>query len=243
MPPAGATLLLDGALTRGRYRIEGELGRGGAGIVFAARDTALGRPIALKVYHRRGASERSRLRVEATTPAAMEHPGVIRVLDLDLTLSAIAMERIDAGSVRTRLRLGRVPVATALEWFRTAVDALSHVHARGVVHRDIKPSNLLLRRDDRVVLADFGLAARVGDAAQPWKGEGTLQYMPPEQRAALPAVPSADVYAVGATMTEVFEQVDGDPGREVRALFGGCTEIEPTRRPTLVEIARTLESR
>src|SRR5690606_5259396 len=80
---AGMTLATEGALTRGRYRVESELGRGGAGTVFAAFDQHLERRIALKVYHGRGPVERERLVVEARVPASLEHPGVVRILDLD----------------------------------------------------------------------------------------------------------------------------------------------------------------
>src|SRR5690606_18990570 len=159
----GATLMADGALTRGRYRVERELGRGGAGTVFLADDLSLGRKIALKVYHRRGRAERTRLLNETRTAARLEHPGIVRIFDLDESLAAIAMERVLGGSVRGELKKGGIPLARIVRWAQTSADALAYIHAAGVVHRDFKPSNMLLRADDRVVLTDFGVACRAGE--------------------------------------------------------------------------------
>jgi serine/threonine-protein kinase len=230
---AGATLLTDGALARGRYRVSRELGRGGAGTVFAAHDQRLGRTIALKVYHRRGRAERERLLAEARTPALLEHPGVVRVLDLDVELAAIAMEWVRGGSVRAELGKGVVPIARARRWLATAVEALGFVHAAGYVHRDLKPSNFLLREDDRVVLTDFGLACRAGESPADAAGQGTLAYMAPEQRANAPARPAADVFAIGATMRELLGQSAGDVPGALVELSNACMRQRPEDRPTL----------
>jgi serine/threonine-protein kinase len=230
----GATLMTDGALARGRYRVKRELGRGGAGTVFAALDVELGRMVALKVYHRRSKLDRERLRLEARMPARVEHPGVVRIFDLDETLGAIAMELVRGGSVRQELKKGVVPMARVERWLATALEALLQVHRGGIVHRDIKPSNFLLREDDRVVLADFGLAAAAGKspAFRAGGGEGTLAYMAPEQRAGAPAHASADVYAFGATLREVCAQaVDADP--TFAKVAEGCLRAQPSERPTV----------
>ncbi len=241
---AGATLMTEGALTRGRYRVTRELGRGGAGTVFAAEDTALGRQVALKVYHRRGRLERERLVIEARTPAQLEHPGVIRVFDLDEALGAIAMEWVRGGSVRHELRKGRVAPARLRCWLGTALDALDYVHRHGFVHRDLKPSNLLIREDGRVVLTDFGLAARIGETPRDrgGGGEGTLAYMAPEQRAGAPAEPSADVHAFGATMREILGQLAGEPDPALVSLAEACTRSAPTARPSVRELRAAIET-
>lgn len=240
---AGATLLADGALARGRYRIVRELGRGGAGTVFAAHDLRTGRTIALKVYHARGKLERTRLEVEARAAASFEHPGVIRIFDFDPALAAIAMERVAGGSIRGELKKGPVPIVRALRWMHTAVDALRFVHAAGVVHRDLKPSNMLLRADDRVVLADFGLALATGTAPAQRAGEGaegTLAYMPPEQREAAAAAPPADVYALGATLREMLAQATGAVPPTLIELADACTARDPAGRPSLDRVAAAL---
>ena len=238
---AGATLMTDGALAKGRYRVTRELGRGGAGTVFAALDTRLGRQVALKVYHRRGRLERERLRVEAQTPALLEHPGVIRIFDLDEALAAIAMEWVRGGSVRQELRKGAVPTERVVRWMISAADALDYVHRHGYVHRDLKPSNLLLRENDVVVLTDFGLAASLGaTAAGRGGGEGTLAYMAPEQRHGAPANPAADMHALGKTLREMLSQCGGDPPRSLTDLAEACTRREPSERPSLREARQTL---
>lgn len=232
---AGATLMTDGALARGRYRLERELGRGGAGTVFAARDVELDRRVALKVYHRRGRVDRERLRVEARTAASLEHPGVVRIFDLDEQLGAIAMEHVHGGSVRQRLRRGAVPIAQVERWARTALEALAYVHSRGFVHRDLKPSNFLLRDDDRVVLTDFGLALPAGGTPmfESPGGEGTLAYMPPEQRAGAAAEASADVYAFGASLREVLGQTSGEIPSGLLELARACLRESASERPTI----------
>ena len=240
----GATLMADGALTRGRYRVARELGRGGAGTVFLADDLALGREVALKVYHRRGRAERTRLIVEARTAARLEHPGVVRVFDLDEPLAAIAMEHVLGGSVRGELKKGSVAPPRILRWAQTSADALAYIHAAGVVHRDFKPSNMLLRADERVVLTDFGVACRAGEqpAAGQGAGEGTLAYMPSEQRAGAPASGSMDVYAFGASLKEILDHAATEPPETLRELALACMRADPKQRPTAAWLADQLRA-
>jgi serine/threonine-protein kinase len=239
----GATLLADGALTRGRYRVESELGRGGAGTVFLAEDLGLGRKVALKVYHRRGRAERERLLAEGRVPARFEHPGVVRVFDLDESLGAIAMERVLGGSVRQELRKGALPLARIQRWLITTAEVLAHVHAAGVVHRDLKPSNFLLRADDRVVLTDFGVACAAGHVPSAAEaGEGTLAYMPPEQRAGAAAHPSMDVYAFGVAMKEILGHAASAPPDLLGELAGACMRGDPRQRLTAEELLQRLSS-
>lgn len=240
----GATLMVDGALTRGRYRVTRELGRGGAGTVFLAADLSLGRDVALKVYHRRGRAERTRLIVEGRTAARLEHPGVVRVFDVDESLAAIAMEHVLGGSVRGELKKGRVAPPRVVRWAQTSADALAYIHAAGVVHRDFKPSNMLLRADERVVLTDFGVACRAGEqpAAGQGAGEGTLAYMPSEQRAGAPASGSMDVYAFGASLKEILEHAASEPPHELQELALACMRADPKQRPTAAWLADQLRA-
>ena len=239
---AGATLLTDGALARGRYRVQKELGRGGAGTIFLARDGRLARVAALKVYHRRGRVERQRLRVEARTPARFEHPGVVRIFDLDEELGAIVMEWVRRGAVRREIDREPVPLRRVRRWLATALEAIGFIHARGIVHRDLKPSNFLLRDDDRVVLTDFGLALEVGAVApdRGGGGEGTLAYMPPEQRAGEAVHPAADVHAFGASMREILGCTRGEIPPELLEVAAACMRREPADRPTIPWILERL---
>ena len=233
---AGATLATDGALARGRYRIEKELGRGGAGTVFAAQDLALGRRVALKVYHRRGPMDAQRLGIEAKTPASLEHPGVVRIFDIDYELGAIAMEWVPGGAIRRELSAGRVSMERAQKWIHSAAEALAFVHAGSVAHRDVKPSNLLVRPDDQVVLTDFGLAMAVGERPVSG-GEGTLRYAPAEQRAGRVAAPSADIYALGVTIREVLEPLSDVPSAWLETA-SACLKEDPESRMPLADVMR-----
>lgn len=239
----GATIAASGATSKGRYRIERELGRGGAGTVFLAQDERLGRRVALKIYHRRGLAEEQRLRNEAQTPASFEHPGIVRILDLDVAQGTIAMEHL-SGSVRGEIDAGRVDAKRAKRWLQTAAEALIFVHNGGVVHKDIKPSNLLLRSDERAVLTDFGLATKLGEhPLVAGQGEGTLRYAPKEQLSGAAAHPSADVHAFGVTMLELCDVIDSQDNPVPSAwpeLAQACTQENPAMRPSLPEVLSRL---
>ncbi len=242
----GATVMAEGALTRGRYRVVQELGRGGAGTVFLAEDVGLARQVALKVYHRRGRADRERLLHEARMPAELEHPGVVRILDVDVELFAIAME-VTSGSVKDAGRGGELARDRVIGWGRSIVGTLGWLHAHGVVHRDLKPSNFLLRRE-RVVLTDFGLATRIGapGTGATAGGEGTAGYMPPEQRRGEPATPAMDVHALGVSLEEMMSwTVAGWPLAErpsaLVALLGAMRAPEAAARPDLAAVRAVLE--
>jgi serine/threonine-protein kinase len=246
---AGATLTTEGA-TAERYRIERQVGRGGAGAVFAAYDVSLGRRVALKIYHQRGPVERARLESEAKTAAALAHPGVVRVFDLSPALCALAMEWLPGGSVDARIARGEVGVGPgasapleprhALSLMRSAAEAVAFVHARGVVHRDLKPSNFLLRPSGRVVLTDFGLALPEG-ATPPRPGEGSVGYMPREQREGRAADARSDVYALGVSFRAMWPFEEPLPGR-LSSLVERCLDEAPEARPPLAELLSELES-
>ncbi len=229
---AGATLVSDAARTR-RFQLREELGRGGAGTVFLADEPALSRQVALKVYHRRGRTDRERLLAEARSAASFSHPGIIRILDVDEGLSAIVMEPLLLGSLKARKERG----ASAEElraWLASVVRALAEVHRAGLVHGDLKPSNCLVRSPGQAVLTDFGLARPAG-APPPQAGEGTLAYMSPEQRAGAAADPAMDRYALGVVLGEL----GADEG--TLALGRALTRARPEERPALAAVLAHLE--
>ncbi len=204
-----------------RYRILGELGRGGAATVYLARDEELGREIALKLLHPHLAASaradaRARFFAEARIAAAVRHPAIIAIYDVDEAARLIVMEHCAGGSLRERLRRGPLGVAASLVRHVELLDALAAVHDRGVVHRDLKPGNLLFRGDPddaeaALVLADFGVAHLAADGAGTGgttqggrEAVGTLLYMSPEQRRGERATPAGDLFAAGVILYQTI---------------------------------------
>lgn len=212
----------------GPYRIEAELGRGGMGIVYAAVRERDGAQVALKLLpSRRAASPcaRARFRREVDALAALDHPGIVRVLDSGMAGDApwFAMERLpgpsldrvvaDCKAARGELPISRalLPVAVVrrhVALLAGVADALEHAHRAGVLHRDVKPSNIVLRADDSPVLTDFGLARASGAATLTETGDltGTPHYLAPEQAllGRLPQDGRADIWSLGATLYELL---------------------------------------
>ncbi|MCB1096622.1 MAG: serine/threonine protein kinase [Verrucomicrobiae bacterium] len=181
------------------------LGRGGMGVVYKARQKSLDRWVAIKILapDRRG-EERfaERFASEAQVLARMNHPNIVTVYDHGETseLFYIVMEYVDGVNLRDVLRDGKMDPEQALAIVPPICEALDYAHGKGVIHRDIKPKNLLLDREGRVKIADFGIAELVGGAADI---SGTPPYMAPEQ-AAGKADRRADIYALGVVLYEML---------------------------------------
>ncbi|HMF43159.1 MAG TPA: serine/threonine-protein kinase [Polyangia bacterium] len=193
--------------------LEAELGHGGMGRVFRARDQRLGRAVAVKVLRPESAANpdfRARFAREARTLARLEHPGIVAVHDFGTTPDGngyLVMQLMTGGSIAAKLPL---PVGDALAIAIDLCDALAYAHARGIVHRDIKPENVLLGEDGRGRLSDFGIARLVeptpedGPLTRPSLVLGTPGYMAPEARAGARPDPRMDVYAVGALLRHML---------------------------------------
>ncbi len=200
-----------------RYRLQRELGRGAAGAVYLARDQELGRDVALKLLHPHASSKqraeaRARSFNEARLAAALRHPGVVAVYDLDEERNLIAMELCPGGTLRDLLQRGRLSPVEALRRGAELATTLTAVHRSGIVHRDLKPGNLLFRAVPRavaapweaageLVLGDFGLAHLGGGAVG--EASGTLGYMAPEARRG-EASTASDLYAFGVILHEML---------------------------------------
>jgi len=185
-PPS--ELLLDDPAQIGCYRIIRRLGQGGFGRVYLARDENLDRPVAIKVPRAdrfSGRGDLDHFLQEARLAARIKHPGIVTVYQVDNDPKAgsfIVLEYIEGSSLATLLRTDRLTSASAAELMAWTAEALSYAHEQGLVHRDLKPANILLDRQGRPHIADFGLALHEDDR-WPKQGEiaGTPYYMAPEQ--------------------------------------------------------------
>jgi formylglycine-generating enzyme required for sulfatase activity len=179
-------------LQLGRYRITARLGSGGFGVVYKGYDAELRRDVAIKVPHRHrltapedaGVDRTDVYLTEARVLASLDHPGIVPVYDvgrLEDGLCYLVSKFIEGQDLATQLRAGRIAPGETARLLAGVAEALHHAHERGLVHRDIKPGNILLDRDGRTYVADFGLALREEDFAQGPTFAGTPAYMSPEQ--------------------------------------------------------------
>ena len=197
-----------------RYEGPRHVATGGMGEIFVARDTTLGRTVAIKRLSERFArdeSVRRRFTREGLAAARLSgHPNIVTSFDVGESSGRpfLVMEHLTGGTVAERARAGDVPHEQALAWLRQSADALEEAHANGIVHRDVKPANLLL--DDRgdVRVADFGVARIVEEGATHMTIAGTVLgtagYLSPEQARGEPATPASDVYSLGVVAYELL---------------------------------------
>ncbi len=171
----------------GRYRIERQLGAGGFGRVYLARDEQLQRAVAVKVPHHHLVArpeEADAYLAEARTVARLDHPNIVPVFDVGSTADCpffIVSKYIEGSTLARRIREDRPRPVESVLLVITVAEALHHAHQNGIVHRDIKPGNILLDLAGRAYVADFGVALREEDAGQGAKYAGTPAYMSPEQ--------------------------------------------------------------
>src|SRR5688500_3297160 len=200
-----------GRVLGGRYAVGPALGVGASATVHEAIDTTLGRRVAVKVLHAALAADEgflARFRAEARAAAALSHPNILRVYDWGEGPEQpwLVSELMTGGSLRDMLDRGHLlTVAQARRLGSEAASALDHAHRRGLVHRDIKPANLLFDEDGRVVIADFGLARALAEAAVTEPSGallGTARYASPEQARGLSVDGRADVYALALVLSE-----------------------------------------
>ncbi|XVV00371.1 serine/threonine-protein kinase [Actinosynnema sp. CA-248983] len=253
----------------GRYELGDLLGRGGMGEVRRAWDRVLRRPVAVKLV--RGAGESEVLRRfghEVRVLAGLDHPGLVPVFDAgaDGPVSFVVLRLIEGPSLREKLKSGPLGVERVRELGIALAEALDHVHARGVVHRDVKPGNVLLDREGRPHLADFGLARRLDTPhlTRSNRVMGTAAYLAPEQVRGEEVSSATDVYALGLLLLECLTgrreyaggsaeaalarlhrpaRIPSDLPDDLTRLIALMTSLVPRRRPTALACAHALRHR
>ncbi len=220
-PPDGQSpsLLGPGKTVNGRYRIERELGRGGIGVVYLARDLRLhDMPVVIKCLlddSTQNAWLSKKFLQEAEALTRIQHPGVVRVIDRDRTAdgrSFFVMEFVKGASLRSAIRSTGLELEFAAAIVRDLGQALSAAHREGVLHRDLKPENVMLETlsdgEQRAKLIDFGIAkvrdSREGASTEVGTLSGSLFYLAPEQLLGAPASVASDIYAFAAVAYEML---------------------------------------
>ncbi len=209
----------------GRYRIVRKLGAGGMADVYLAEDQELGRRVAIKILNGRHANDDQfieRFRREAKNAAALNHPNIVSIYDRGEAEDTyyIAMEYLDGRTVKELIvGHGPAPVNVAIEYGRQILSALRFAHRHGIVHRDIKPHNVLVDREGRVKVTDFGIA-RAGTSQMTETGSivGTAQYLSPEQARGGEVDQRSDLYSLGVVLYELLTgqtPFDGDTPVEI----------------------------
>lgn len=226
-----------------RYVGAEPLGRGGMARIYSATDTVLGRAVAIKVLDERYASDeavRARFAREALAAARLSgNPNIVTIYDVGEHHERpyIVMECLAGGSLERRLREGPVPPRQALEWLEQTASALDAAHRVGIVHRDVKPANLLLDRQGRIHVADFGIASAVGLDSLTQTGTvlGTASYLAPEQAQGRRATPASDIYSLGIVAFELIagrrpfegESVAAEAAAHVTATLPSVCDVNP----------------
>jgi len=227
-------MALEAGTRLGPYEILAPLGAGGMGEVYRARDTRLGRDVALKILPEDRSSDPERLRrfeTEARAVAALSHPHILALYDVGTSdgVPYAVTELLEGRTLRSVLEKGPLPVRKIAEYGAQICRGLAAAHERGVVHRDLKPENLFLTKDGQIKILDFGLAKLTGPmeeghpdresptATEPGRVMGTAAYMSPEQARGRPADARSDIFSVGAVL---YEMLSG------RAAFLGDTRAD-----------------
>ena len=253
MPTSGAPLdplFLDFQLAlAGRYSIDRELGRGGMGVVYLAREVHLDRLVAIKLLPPARAAQaelRERFLREARLAAKLSHPNIIPIHAVEDTAGFVfyVMSYVDGETLAQRVRTrGPLPSAEGARVLREIAWALAFAHAQGVVHRDVKPDNIMLESaTGRVLVTDFGIAAAIGDTVTSGVA-GTPEFMSPEQALGGTVDARSDLYALGATAFFAFSgRFPFEGGSATEILARQVTEAPPSLASLGLAVPRSLVS-
>ena len=241
----------------GAYEVVSPLGAGGMGEVYRARDTKLGREVALKILPEAFATDPERLarfEREAQLLAALNHPHIATLHGFEQAAGSqfLVMELVEGQTLAQRIAEGPVPIDEALTIARQIADALVTAHDKGIIHRDLKPSNVALTADGRVKVLDFGLA-KLNDpndpddpnvphavtmsptlslaATQAGAILGTAAYMAPEQAKGGPADRRSDMWAFGCVLYETLVGKPAFEGEDLTDIIGAVVQFLQQHKP------------
>jgi serine/threonine-protein kinase len=222
--------------TLGHYHIVGKLGEGGMGQVYRARDTKLGRDVALKVLpdaFGRDPERMTRFEREARVLASLNHPNIAAIYGLEE--DALVMELVEGEILRGPLALEK-----AIGYARQMAEALEYAHEKGIVHRDLKPANIKVTRDSVVKILDFGLAKIISEDAasesasaltvgdtRPGSIMGTTAYMAPEQARGEAVDKRADIWAYGVVLYEILTGKPPFAGKSAPDILSAVLSLQP----------------
>jgi serine/threonine protein kinase len=238
----------------GPYEVAAQLGQGGMGIVFRAKDTRLDRDVAVKVLPRNLAEDPealARFEREAKAVAALSHPNILAIHDFGQHEGTVyaAMELLEGETLRQRLADGALPARKALDIALQIAAGLAAAHDKGIVHRDLKPENVFITRAAQVKVLDFGLARieplapDVGDtptlslATEPGRVMGTVGYMAPEQVRGRAVDARADIFSLGAVLYEMLTGKRAFRGESPVETLNAVLKDDP---PSLFESTRNV---
>jgi serine/threonine-protein kinase len=250
--PAAQDVPMAGQVDFGKYEIIGEIGRGGMGVIYKARQKDLERTVAIKMILASQLASRQQVErfvAEARTMARLHHPNIVRIHETGEVHGQhyFVMEYITGASLAEELRKGTIGPEKAARLVALVARAVQHLHEQGIVHRDLKPSNILLDEKGQPYVTDFGLVKMLGSTNQTTTGAilGTPAYMAPEQATgrAEQVGPHSDVYSLGAIL---YELITGRPPFQAETALDTLVQViesEPTQ-PRLINshLSRHLET-
>ena len=238
----------------GRYKILSELGRGAMGVVYRARDTKIGREVAIKTIRladQAGEGETERLRErlfrEAQSAGRLSHPGIVTIYDVDeeAGLAYITMEYVEGETLQVMMDSGRAGAPEFIsDILRQTASALDYAHSKEIIHRDIKPANIMVTGDGTVKITDFGIA-RISSSTLTQTGTvmGTPSYMSPEQVRGDPITGASDQFSLGVISYELLTEEKPFAGDSLTAVMFKIVSGEVTPPSEISSgISRPLEN-